>query len=52
MAVMDEIVSKRVEFSCALAVFVKERSFFLRIELRRGFSPPGYLESLTMSGVF
>ena len=31
MAVVNEIVSQRVEFSCALSVFVYVRSFFLRI---------------------
>ena len=41
MAVMVEIVSKRVEFSCALSVFVLEL-FFLSARLLRGICPPDY----------
>ena len=33
MAVMDEIVSQRVKFFCALFVFVQERYFFLSSNL-------------------
>ena len=49
---IDESVSERVDFFCALSVFVLERSFFLRIWLLRGFCPPGYWDNFSMSGVF
>ena len=53
MAVMDEIVLQRVEFSCALSVFCV-RVFFLSANLTLGedFFPPGYWDNLSMSGVF
>ena len=53
MAVIDEIVSQRVEFSCAISVFCV-RAFFLSGNLtsERIFSTRLLDDNLSMSGVF